>query len=621
MLISSVARLKDGKVFYEILKHMLIRQGMPETEIDFDIKQLSPEERIKLVICSLIELIEVDEHRDVLDEFINGREYKRGDNAFLIDFGLLMKDIADKGYEISEDQRQFIHWKWKEMETEMSNEVIEEKEDCYNFKDQYKHKQEVERDTKTKLKEDKEIIKCKSKQENQLGLNLGLGQRRNSKNKDYKNNLHHGNSQTNKTNMDKHYSEIENEETELNHQQVSNLSFSITNNNDNNSNPISCLNYSHINEIVLKPRNKHCVCLNMLLGIRKIIETNQKEESIINNENNNHSIDNHSYSPPLFEYAHFFYPTKPIINTTIFTIRKYITANNNNDNTMIAFTNASVSNSLMKIMKSNDQKCSSLFSQNKNALLIKWLKTIKAINNNNSNSIISQFKAGTLLCNIISSCENKKESQAITKSMSLIKRKDIQSNITKALTHFKKLKIPSSESWSVKQIEKGEEEFALNVLNSLHHYYSSDKPNQTLGTILFNDSITNDNIQNAQPLNQISFISNIPKKTRNFDVNNIASVDNSNNCTIFQCLNNNNNISTIRLNHNDAILKRPKKIAVKSRNASVPKRIISPKKNSSVSKLPDCFIILQKSNIRQIKSHITKLTLMSSNTNLSKSKK
>lgn len=573
---------------------MLITQGVPETEIDLDIKLL-PEERIKLVMCSLIEWFEDEEQIERFSQLSNETEYKMDDNAYLIDIGLFMKEIFDKECDISQEQRQFIQSKWKEIETEMSQETIGDKNKQYELKEEdaqnsnLKEKEEVNYNLmqeQTKAEENKQTV---------------LNQKKNSRNKD--NNYHYfNNAKENNKSNNQPIAKIANNqinnakkwnENKAINNKLSSLSFSISNTNEN---PIAL---PEINHSQIKPISKHNgVCINMLLGTPTIAAMNQGTESSgINNENTNHS--NNNGLCPLFEYASFVYPTRPMVDISITTLKKYQMTNNNN--VMITFKNNSVSHSLMN----SEQRFLSLFSQNQNASLIKWLISLKVINN--PKSIIAQFKTGALVNNIISSCENKKD---LTARMSTVKdHETIQSNINKALEYFKKLKITSSDSWSISQIEKGEEAFVLKVLNSLHQYYSNIKPNQTIGTILFNDSITNDNMQNGQPMTQISSISNIPKGTRNSDLNNLASVNYSNNCTIVQCLN--NNVSSMSFkqennnnNHNvNDELKKTQKM--KSRNASLPKKTISPQKNGV--KLPDCFIIFQKSNIKQIKSQITKM--------------
>ena len=87
-------QLKDGIVFLEILKQYLINQGISKKEININ-SNLNNEERLKLVLCSLIDLAYDDEYKKQAEYFYTNKHKIYVKENMMINFILFYKDMYE----------------------------------------------------------------------------------------------------------------------------------------------------------------------------------------------------------------------------------------------------------------------------------------------------------------------------------------------------------------------------------------------------------------------------------------------------------------------------------------------------------------------------------------------
>ena len=87
-------QLKDGIVFLEILKQYLINQGISKKEININ-SNLNNEERLKLVLCSLIDLAYDDEYKKQAEYFYTNKHKIYVKENMMINFILFFKDMYE----------------------------------------------------------------------------------------------------------------------------------------------------------------------------------------------------------------------------------------------------------------------------------------------------------------------------------------------------------------------------------------------------------------------------------------------------------------------------------------------------------------------------------------------
>lgn len=652
---------------------------MDENELTVD-SRLTPFERIKLVICSLFELIEEEDKEKVMEFDKNSLQCYPND-LFLIQFGLLLKELYEKEF----DNQSLIY-----LNTRTDDENYQSNNNFYGKDSFFDPNKKKKKNSNSNADKNAHYYATNSRKARNISAGLNPKKKQtsiiniitdyiednthNESNKDTVKNkikdiqLDNNEDNDNENNSD---NDIE-EENQRKRKKITLsrrlLSFIPSNNQtlktqetDNYNLPI----YSTRSLLTCNCKEKINYTRKQKAGINMLIGLEVFSKIPKNNLHNN------ALSQCFFQHRAFLYPTKPILDISLFSIRKY---NNNEekeerkinvynydryqhqqqeedekeeqeqiqqtygeeDQKVDDISNDLISTSLLNIIGTNSKHKPNQPSQNinkkdnNNAIIIKWLINLNLIKD--SLQILSKAKSGVLYCDIINRCESRNKTiNGIIRSPFTPKQEYL--NINKALAYLRKINIRSESLWTADQIQQGHEEIIFALLNDLYFHYSKAlgrvkslgsliKPNHLIkkndetATLELNDSIFADNrllCNLNQPMTQLSSLSNIMKTAKNNDnMSHHTSVTTSNICTIANCLG--VNMSSIKPKEQRRLIRNKILKTQQSKDKSISIKTEKTIKgnnntNSNLNKKPQCFIILKKSNIHQMKNQISKVSL------------
>lgn len=473
----------------EILKQYLINQGISQKEINIS-SELNNEERLKLVLCSLID-ISNEEYKKQAECFYRMRHKIYNNESLMIKFILFFKDIYENVSFLSrtvttsngnniEETKNEIDNKTKDNEKNKSESIylsensinsssnnMNEKEDINNNEEDIEENENNKKFTNLKIED--------LQKESFMNKNEYSIQDENNTN----NNQQTITIMSNKKNHEdilfvSPQSETKHKNLEMSLSNSATFSISpkqkltkvYSHSNINNKETITPTNIGNSNKITLKYPSPNSNSANSTISKKLKAEIQQTTGIYTLSKTKNPKIEkigsSMSQSIPLVK---FYHPTNPIIDVSLNLLKKYVTK---------------ISIEIPKKIIINNLKHNPPVNQQNELSIKKWLISLKLIKKIHLTSkIITLCKSGVLFCDIINRCEQR---GTLIKGIirSPFTKSQVKINLSKVVEYIRqnRLLYPYIKDIydNLEQELLNENEYVIyNLIDGLYKYYNHIK--------------------------------------------------------------------------------------------------------------------------------------------------